>query len=68
MTQGASQSLCQEVRNGGGSCEVVTPAVFASFANLAGREKANSGNPESAAANVKPAEVKPKERVPASSK
>ena len=68
MTQGASQSLCQEVRNAGGSCEVVTPAVFASFANLAGREKANSGNPESAAANVKPAEVKPKERVPASSK
>ena len=69
MSENASQTLCREVRNAGGGCEVVTPAVFASFANLAGREKTGAGQPASAAAkSAAPAKSKRKERVPAASK
>lgn len=41
MSQIDSTSLCQQVRAVGGSCDVVSPATFASFANLSGREKSN---------------------------
>jgi len=44
ISQSTSNLLCQEVLQAGGKCEVVTPSVFESFANLSGREKANGGN------------------------
>lgn len=43
ISQSTSNTLCQEVLQAGGKCEVVTPAVFESFASLSGREKANGG-------------------------
>ena len=54
MSQADSASLCQLVQASGGSCDVISPATFASFANLAGREKAG-GKPAAAAANAQPA-------------
>jgi D-alanyl-D-alanine carboxypeptidase len=39
ISKGTSQTLCDQVRGAGGKCEVVTPSVFASFADLSGREK-----------------------------
>ena len=43
LSKNTSQSLCQQVSKAGGKCEVVTPAVFASFANLSGRERTKGG-------------------------
>ena len=48
MSQTDSQSLCQLVRSSGGNCDVISPATFASFADLAGREKAKGSKPSSA--------------------
>ncbi len=45
MSQSASVSLCQQVQSAGGSCDVISPATFASFANLAGREKSKGAAP-----------------------
>jgi D-alanyl-D-alanine carboxypeptidase len=66
MTQTDSQTLCQVITASGGSCEVVTPATFASFASLSSREKAKGSNP--AAATPEAAKTKParKERTSAS--
>ena len=43
LSRSTSNTLCQQVSQAGGKCEVVTPSVFASFANLSGREKARGG-------------------------
>ncbi len=48
LDQTMSQRVCQEVHAAGGVCEVVSPAVFASFANLAGRESAGGTAPANA--------------------
>jgi D-alanyl-D-alanine carboxypeptidase len=70
MSQNASQLVCQQVRSAGGMCDVVSPSVFASFANLAGREKAKGAKPSSAsAAGAVPVKMKRrKEREPAASR
>lgn len=79
MSQQASQSLCQQVQAAGGSCDVVSPATFASFADLAAREK-NKGEKPSQSASPSPTSSAStnftgrkfnagrKERVPASSR
>ena len=55
MTQSDSTTLCQLVQASGGSCDVISPATFASFANLAGREKAKGVPAAASAQPVKPA-------------
>jgi hypothetical protein len=45
MSQNASQSLCRQVQAAGGACDVVSPATFASFADLAAREKGKGAKP-----------------------
>jgi D-alanyl-D-alanine carboxypeptidase len=60
MSRGNSQSLCEQVRTSGGGCSVVTPSVFASFANLAGRESSKRGRSGKRSSTA----VRRKERVP----
>ncbi len=79
MSQRDSQSLCQQVQSAGGACDVVSPATFASFADLAAREK-NKGAKPSQSASPSPTSSAStnfsgrkfntgrKERVPASSR
>ena len=70
MTQNSSQQLCQQIHAAGGTCDVVTPAVFASFANLSGREQAKGAKPSSSSANAAATKTRArkKERVPAASR
>ena len=60
MSQSASVSLCQQVQAAGGSCDVISPATFASFANLAGRE--NSKGAEQPQPQQQPATTSKQQR------
>ncbi len=66
MTQADSQALCQAVTASGGSCDVVAPATFASFASLAGREKAKGSQPAGATPQAVKTAPARKERTSAS--
>ncbi len=63
ISKTTSKSLCQQVLQAGGKCEVVAPSVFASFANLSGREKAKGGK-----ATSRKKKRRRKRRKPASDK
>jgi D-alanyl-D-alanine carboxypeptidase len=58
MTQSDSTALCQLVQSSGGSCDVISPATFASFASLTGREKARGAPAPTAAQASKPKKVR----------